>query len=184
MLAAAALAALAAPTAAQQRGTLEVGVFARGTLFDPSLQVETALGVGARAALFLAPRWLLEADLSTSGVDGLASFPETSYRPFHLRGNFVRSYSQRGQMVVGLGVVATSFGGDFGESDAGVAGLFGFRLQLPRSLVARVDATLDYVPAPANGAGDNWVAGVQLGVGYRVGAARSAANARSRTARR
>jgi hypothetical protein len=51
----------------------------------------------------------------------------------------------------------------------GVAGLFGFRVELPRSLVARVDATLDSVPAPANGAGDNWIAGLQLGVAYRFG---------------
>jgi hypothetical protein len=158
-----------APAAAQQRGTIEVGLLARGTLFDPSLEVATAIGVGGRAAVFLAPHWLLEADLSMSGVDGLASLAETSYRPLHVRVNFLRRYSDRGRMVLGLGLVATSFGGDFGESDAGVAGLFGFGIDASRALVARADATLDYMPTPANGAGDNWNAGLQIGLGYRFG---------------
>ncbi len=162
-------AALFAPRAAAQvRGAVELGVFGRETLFDPSLEVQTALGVGVRAAVFLAPQWLVEADLSTSGVDGLASIPETSYRPFHLRVNYVRPSSERARMVVGAGLVATRFGGDFGESDTGVGGLFGFRVELPRSLIARLDGTLDYVPSPANGAGDNWIAGLQIGVGYRL----------------
>lgn len=160
---------LGAPAAAQQRGTIEVGLLARGTLFDPSLEVATAIGAGGRAAVFLAPQWLLEADLSMSGVDGLASLAETSYRPLHVRVNFLRPYSDRGRLVVGLGLVATSFGGDFGESDAGLAGLFGFRIVFRRSLVARLDGTLDYMPSPANGAGDNWNAGLQIGVGYRFG---------------
>lgn len=160
---------LAAPAGAQQRGTFEGGAFARATLFDPSLDVDLGFGVGLRAAVFLSPRWMLEADVSVSGVDGLATLPETSYRPFHLRLNYLRSYSERGSMVVGLGMVANGYGGDFGESDAGVAGLFGFRIELTRILVLRADGTLDYVPSPANGAGDNWLAGVQLGVSYQFG---------------
>lgn len=165
----AALLAAPPPAAAQQRGTIEAGLLARGTLFDPSLEVATAIGVGGRVAVFLAPQWLLEADLSLSGVNGLASIRETSYRPFHVRVNYLRPYSERGRMVLGLGLVATSFGGDFGDSDAGLGGLFGFRVDLGRSLVARGDGTLDYVPSPANGAGENWIAGVQVGVGYRFG---------------
>jgi hypothetical protein len=160
---------LATPAAAQRRGTLEVGLLVRGTLFDPSLGVETALGVGGQAAVFLAPRWLLEADMSVAGVDGLAGFAETSYRPFHLRVTCLRSYAERGAIVLGLGLVATGFGGDFEESDAGVGGLFGFRVASPRSLVLRADGAMDYVPSPANGAGDNWIAGVQVGVGVAFG---------------
>lgn len=164
-----AAALLAAPVAAQRRGTVEVGAFARGTLFDPSLDVTGTASLGARAAVFLTPRWLLEADLSASDVDGLAGLSETSYRTLHLRANHLRSYSERGQLVVGLGLVGNSYGGTFAESDAGVTGLFGFRIALRPALVARVDGTLDYVPSPANGAGDNWIAGLQIGVGYRFG---------------
>jgi len=168
LLVAALVVVLSPPAAAQDRGAVEAGIFGRGTLFDPSLEVKTGVGVGIRAAVFLAPQWLVEADLSISGVDGLAAIPETSYRPLHFRVSYVRPSSERARMVVGLGLVATRFGGDFGESDTGVGGLFGFRVELPRSLIARVDGTLDYVPAPANGAGDNWNAGLQIGVGYRL----------------
>jgi outer membrane protein with beta-barrel domain len=159
----------AATAAAQQRGTFEAGLLVRGTLFDPSLEVATAVGFGGRLAVFLTPSWMLEADVSTSSVADLASLPEVRYQPFHVRGNFLKSYSARESMVIGLGLVTTNFGGDFEGSDVGLAALFGFRIGVRRSLVARVDGTLDYVPSPANGAGDNWNAGVQLGLGYRFG---------------
>jgi hypothetical protein len=160
---------LAAPVVAQRRGTVEGGVFARGTLFDPSLDKETALGIGGRLAVYVAPKWLVEADISTSAADGLTSRADVSYRPFHVRVNFLEPYSERGKMVVGLGFVTTRFGGDFGESDSGLAGLFGMRTELGRSLVGRVDFTMDFVPSPANGAGNNWIAGLHIGVGYRIG---------------
>jgi hypothetical protein len=160
---------LAAPVASQRPGTVEVGVFGRGTLFDPSLEEASALGFGGRVAVFLGERWLLEADMSTTSVDGLASYPNVTYRPFHVRLNFEEPYSERGKMVVGLGFVTTSFGGDFGERDSGLAGLFGMRTELGRSLVGRVDFTMDFVPSPANGAGNNWIAGLHIGVGYRIG---------------
>jgi hypothetical protein len=50
-----------------------------------------------------------------------------------------------------------------------MAGLFGTRTDLGRFLVARVDFTPDFVPTPANGAGNNWIAGMQIGLGYRIG---------------
>jgi hypothetical protein len=107
--------------------------------------------------------------MSTTSVDGLASYPNVTYRPFHVRLNFEEPYSERGKMVVGLGFVTTSFGGDFGESDSGIAGLFGLQIHLRQSVYARVDGNLDWVPSPANQAGDNWIAGLQIGVGYRFG---------------
>lgn len=164
-----AAAILAAPAGAQRPGTVDVGVFSRGTLFDPSLDEASALGFGGRVAVFLGKRWLLEADMSTTSVDGLASYPNVTYRPFHVRLNVEEPYSERGKMVVGLGFVTTSFGGDFGERDSGLAGLFGMRTDLGRSLVGHMDFTMDFVPNPANGAGNNWIAGMHIGVGYRIG---------------
>lgn len=163
------IALLTTPVAAQRLGSLEAGILARGTLFDPSLVQETALGVGARAGVYLAPAWLVEADLSTSSANGLASFPRASYRPFHGRVNFLTPYSDRGKAVFGLGVVATHYGGDFNKSDTGLAGLFGLCLDLRHSVVGRADFTLDFVPSPANQAGNLWIAGVQVGLGYRFG---------------
>jgi len=157
------------PAAAQRAGSVEVGFLARGTLFDPSLSVTTALGAGLRAGVYLAPQVLIEADLSAAAVTGLASFANASYRPFHARVNLLTPYSDRGELVLGLGVVATHYGGDFGKNDRGWASLLGLRLDLYRALVARVDLTLDYVPTPANHAGDNWIGGLQIGMGYQFG---------------
>lgn len=166
-IAAAAAALLATPVMAQRAGSVEAGLLGRATLFDPSLMVTTAVGIGARASVFLHPRWLVDVEVSTAGADGLAGRTNVSYQPLRLRVNALRPASESGQIVAGLGLVATRFGGDFGESDAGLTALLGFRVALPRSLVARVDGTLDYVPAPANGAANNWNAGLQVGISYR-----------------
>ncbi len=160
---------LTSPAAAQRAGSVEVGFLARGTLFDPSLTVTTALGAGMRAGVYLAPQVLIEADISTATVTGLASFPNASYRPFHARVNLLTPYSDRGELVLGLGVVATHYGGDFGKNDRGWASLLGLRLDLHRALVARVDLTLDFVPSPANQAGNNWIGGLQIGTAYLFG---------------
>lgn len=157
----------APPAGAQRLGSFEAAVLARGTLFDPSLVRETALGVGARAGLYLAPAWLVEADLSNSSANGLASFPRATYRPFHARINFLAPYSDRGKAVFGLGVVANHYGGDFDKNESGLAGLFGLCLDLQHSIIGRADFTLDFVPSPANQAGNVWIAGVQVGLGYR-----------------
>lgn len=166
-IAALGVALLAPPGAAQRLGSFEAGFLARGTLFDPSLILVTALGVGARAGVYLAPTWFVEADLSTSSANGIASFPRASYRPLHARVSFLLPYSDRGKAVFGLGVVATHYGGDFDKSDTGVSGLLGLCLDLPHSIVGRADFTLDFVPSPANQAGNLWIAGVQIGLGYR-----------------
>src|SRR5690349_14118628 len=83
---------LAPPAAGQRAGSIEVGVLARGTLFDPSLNVTTALGGGGRLAVYLAPQVFVEADMSTANVSGLASFSNATYRPLHARVNFLTPY--------------------------------------------------------------------------------------------
>lgn len=161
--------ALATPAPAQRLGSIEVGALARGTLFDPSLSRVTALGFGGRVGVYLAPSWLVEADLSIANADGLAGYSSTTYSPLHIRVNYLAPYADRGKMVLGLGVVRTHFGGNFGKSDSGVAGLLGLRIDLHHSIVARADGTMDFVPSPANGAGNNWNAGLQIGIGYLFG---------------
>ncbi len=163
------VALLATPARAQNLGRFEAALLARGTLFDPSLTRETAIGWGGRAGVYLAPAWLVEADVSTGNADGLASFTRVTYRPFHARVNFLTPYSDRGKAVFGLGLVATHYGGDFDKSDTGLAGLFGLCLDLHHSIVGRADFTLDFVPSPANQAGNNFIAGIQVGLGYRFG---------------
>jgi hypothetical protein len=167
-VAAASLAAalLVAPAAAQRRGSLEAGLIARATLFDPSLGATGAVGVGARLGVYIAPAWLVETDISTSNADGLESRVHVIYRPLRLRLTLLEPYSERGTLLLGVGGVTTHYGGDLNRSDNGFTALLGIRAAFWHSLFGRVDMTMDYVPTPANGAGDNWNGGLQLGLGY------------------
>src|SRR6185369_13090241 len=51
---------LAAPAAAQERGTMEFGAFGSAATFDNALSLKTAFGGGGRIGMFLDPRWLVE----------------------------------------------------------------------------------------------------------------------------
>src|SRR4029079_2086040 len=72
---------MAAPVAAQQRGTLEFGAFGSTTAFDNSLFLDNGTGCGVRLGAFLDPRWSLEFDgsgLSAGRPLGLRSVQVTS----------------------------------------------------------------------------------------------------------
>ncbi len=152
-----------APVAAQRLGTAEVSVFGRATLMDPSVRSDPAAGIGGRVGVFVRPGWLLEVDLSTTSAGGL------DYRPLHVRLNTIAAASDRASLIAGVGYVHDSYGGGLQGHDGGVGALVGLRFGLRRTMFWRLDATLDYIPSPANGVGDNWHTGGQVGVGYRFG---------------
>lgn len=51
---------MAAPVAAQQRGTVEFGAFGSAGSFDKALTLDRGFGVGGRVGVYLDPRWALE----------------------------------------------------------------------------------------------------------------------------
>lgn len=72
----AAVLALAAPAAAQQRGTMEFGAFGSAATFDNTLSLKTAVGGGGRIAMYLDPVWSVEfedAEMRASRPNGLQS---------------------------------------------------------------------------------------------------------------
>ena len=159
-----AVALIAIPVRApsQRLGTTEASVVARGTLFDPSVRPDPAAGIGGRVGVFLTPKWLLEADYTTTSAGGL------DYRPFYLRVN-VFAGSERTAFIAGLGYVRDSYSGALEGHDAGVTSLLGVRFSVREQMFWRLDATLDYIPSPANDAADNWTAAAHIGIGYRFG---------------
>ena len=52
--------ATAVPVAAQERGTVEFGVFGSAGRFDKSLTLDRGFGVGGRVGVYLDPRWSIE----------------------------------------------------------------------------------------------------------------------------
>lgn len=160
------LLALAMPAAAQNPWTVEAGVLARGTLFDPSLSKTSVVGAGGWAGVYLSPLWMVEADLTYASASGLDGYTSATYVPIHVRLDLLQSYSPSGTLVIGLGVVRNHYGGAFRRSDMGVSGGLGVRTSLPHGFELRLDGTLDLMPSPANRAGNNWNGGVELGLGY------------------
>lgn len=156
-----ALTMLAAPAAAQRAGTFEAGLITRGTLLDPSFKSLGMVGFGARIGAHLGPQWMLEADVSTSSSRGL------DYQPVHIRAMLLQEIQPGGFMTLGLGYARNHFSGTVNGNDNGVAGLFGFRQVVRERFFTRVELSVDYIPSPANGAGDNWNGTIQVGGGYR-----------------
>lgn len=65
---------LAAPLAAQTRGTMEIGAFGSGARFEKELGMEFAYGGGARVGMFIDRRWALEfekGEMRASRTNGL-----------------------------------------------------------------------------------------------------------------
>lgn len=159
-----ALAVVVGPAAAQGPGTLEASVFARGTMFDPSIDSpQSAVGAGIRIGAYLRPQWLFEADVSTSSSSGL------DYRPIHLRVNLLEEYKSGGHMLFGVGYALEHYSGTLDGNDSGLSGMFGLRQAIGSSAFGRAEFVLDYVPSPTNGAGNNWHGSFQLVGGYSFG---------------
>jgi peptidoglycan-associated lipoprotein len=133
----------AAPVTAQQRGTLELGVFGSGTSFDNSLRIENGAGGGFRLGAFLDPRWSLEFDGSGSSAG----------RPVGLGSVQVNSLSARLALtpfVIGPMALVFGAGGvhtDYEVSSSyGMSGLVGAKVALGSRVAVRVDAVADYMP--------------------------------------
>ncbi len=57
---AAAMLACAVPAAAQERGTVEFGIFGSAGKFDKTLTLDRGVGVGGHVGVYLDPRWAIE----------------------------------------------------------------------------------------------------------------------------
>ncbi|HYT83176.1 MAG TPA: hypothetical protein VEK86_06985 [Gemmatimonadales bacterium] len=159
-----AVAMFTGPAAAQRPGTMEAGLFARVTMFDPSLgSPQSALGFGGRIAAYARAQWFVEADLSTSSANGL------DYTPFHIRVNYLEEFKPGGLMIAGLGYARNHYSGTLDGNDNGLSGVFGLRQAVRGSFVGRLDFALDYIPSPVNRAGNNWQGSFQVGGSYRFG---------------
>jgi len=133
----------AAPVAAQQRGTLELGAFGSATSFDNSLFLNNGAGGGVRVGAFLDPRWSLEFDgsgLSAGRPLGLRSVEVTS---LSARVALTPVVVGRTSWIIGAGAVHTDYGI---TSSYGMSGLLGAKLALGPRVALRVDGIADYMP--------------------------------------
>jgi len=155
------------PALAQEKGTWELGGFARFTSYDNSFDVartrQNSYGGGGRLGYFLSPKFSLELDGSFNATDleayfvGQQSTP-IRYWPFHLRGLYHAPIGSKANFLFGGGVVFNRYAKSsntqvktiFGN-DVGIGGLVGLRYKLNGWLSVRGDGTVDFMPSPRNG---------------------------------
>ena len=165
---------LASPLSAQRTGSLEVGAFANVAYFDRTLHFNQGNGGGgARLGFFVTPGLELEAEgvfVPTTG--GVADELNVDYFPARARLLFNFPAGEHTRLLLGGGYVHNEFRGDLDASDDGATALAGIRLGVPGFPSIRINTYLDYVPSPANAAGENWNWGLQVGLSFLTGVER------------
>jgi len=156
-----------APVAAQQGGTVEIGLVGKWSHMDPSFTTSggpvNLWGASLRVGLFLSPSWELELDdAQTFGhvENFFKGYARTNlnYYPHHLRLDYNRKLGSGSvTWMLGAGPAYNGYGEHvdgvpgFKGNDWGIAALSGFRGRLNRTLAFRVDAIVDYIGSPNNG---------------------------------
>lgn len=139
---------LAAPLAAQERGTVEFGAFGSAATFDNSLSLKTGFGGGGRVGIFLNPKLSMEfedAEMRASRPDGL-----NNVNVGILSGRLVATPITTGRVsfLVGAGAgvsTETNFMHTYG-----VDGLVGAKFALTNNSAIRIDGVMDWL------ANQNW----------------------------
>lgn len=130
----------AAPAGAQERGTVEFGVFANESFYDNKLNINDGWGGGARIGAYIFPRLSVEFDVGRKGASRPLGLPSVRVEAFAAR--LVGTPVAVGPLsvLVGGGFVHTDY-----EVDAtdGVQGLLGAKLAIGRSAALRVDGLVD-----------------------------------------
>jgi outer membrane protein OmpA-like peptidoglycan-associated protein len=155
--------------AAQAAGTFEVGAFGQATYFDKTLGLQQAKGgAGLHLGVFPVRKWEIEAEGSFTPTPGLGD-SQVYYFPLRARLLYNVPAGTQSALLLGAGYVHNEYRHDADFHDDGATALAGFRFGLNGLPSIRLTAYLDYIPTPANGAGDNVNWGLQVGLSFLSG---------------
>jgi outer membrane protein OmpA-like peptidoglycan-associated protein len=155
---------------AQTPGSFEITGFGRYTFYDDTLSLDDKVGGGGSLAIFFLKNLALEAEAAYTTTDGPLGL-SVSNTP--IRGRLTYHIPLGGNATsirLGAGYVRDMYGKDLNVDEDGITGLLGLRLGLSEKLGFKVDGTIDYVPSPTAGRGDNYMnLGVQAGLSLLLG---------------
>lgn len=174
---------LAAQDRGIDKGTVEIGAFARATSYPKVLEVtrsfdktfDDLFGVGGRIGIFVARNLALEADgtfLSDADIILGNSFPEVHYTPFHLQLVYNAPIGSKVSWLIGAGGNYTVLRGAVQKSTGGIGGTTGLRLRAGQHVSFRLDGTIDYLPkgySNTTASKSNTYLGAQLGISLLLG---------------
>lgn len=131
----------AAPAVAQQRGSMEFGVFGSAGTFDDNVGLGSGFGGGGRIGMFLFPRLSLEVDgLAMRGVNG--GGPDVNVGLIYGRALWAPLQWGRTSLLVGAGVTHVDY--QFFES-YGFSALGGVKVGFSPNVALRVDGIADFL---------------------------------------
>lgn len=139
--------------AAQDPGTVEVGLFAQRTAFDESttLAFGTSPGLGGHAGLFVWPNLVLEASAAYTWTHP-AEPPRVgvSHVPLRLGARYQVPVTEAFHPFVGASFVRNGYADAVEGSDNGLGGVVGMKTYLDDRFAFRADLHVDRVSAPFN----------------------------------
>jgi outer membrane protein OmpA-like peptidoglycan-associated protein len=164
------LLATATVATAQSSGSFEITGFGRYAFFDDTLGLDDKAGAGGSLGFFFVKNLAIEAEgayTSTNGLGGItvSNTPIRGRLSYHIPlGGNATSFR------LGAGYVRDMYGKDANVDENGITGVAGFRLGLSQTFGVKLDGTIDYVPSPSAGRGDNYMnLGIQGGLSLLFG---------------
>jgi outer membrane protein OmpA-like peptidoglycan-associated protein len=151
VLATMSIAGAANPAAAQRWKQIELGAFGSYSRFADELELDSVLGVGGMAGLFLLPNLAAEADVSFSRTDGPLS-GKITYRPWRARLAYHIPINSQLKIPIGLGVTQGIYDGDPtpNQYEDAVGMLVGLKYYFKPSWAFNAEALADKFTSPAN----------------------------------
>lgn len=131
----------AAPTSAQERGTIEFGTVGNWTSYDSSININNGWGMAGRVGAFIFPRLSVEVDVGRRFASRPLGFESAEIEAFAARVVAVPLRLGPASLLAGAGFIHTDY--DVGITD-GVQGLLGAKLDLGRTVALRVDGLMDF----------------------------------------
>jgi hypothetical protein len=131
----------ALPASAQERGTIELGVFGNTTSFDSDLNMNDSWGGGGRVGAFLLPWLSIEGEIGHKSAARSLGLHDVGVEALAARVLAAPLRFRAASLLVGAGVVHTDW--EAGESD-GLQGLVGLKYDLGNFAALRVDAMMDF----------------------------------------
>lgn len=150
----------AVPVMAQQRGTVEFGVFGSIARFDQSLTLDRGVGVGGHVGVFLGPRTALEFEGGEMRATRTLGLRDVNVGILSAR--FVVTPIKRGKLSLFLGAGAGTSTETNLLHSYGVNGVVGAKINFTRSAALRVDGISDWL------ANNDWKSYKTLHVGISL----------------